>query len=66
MAPIGPACKLCGCEPAEARVRAAAIIVVMPLCDQLAGMAERAERRLVEALVAQPAIERLVSAPRTP
>lgn len=40
-------------------MRAAAVVVVAPFGDQLAGVAERAERRLVEALVAQPAVEAL-------
>lgn len=42
----------------EAGVRAASAIVVMPLGDQFAGMAERVECCLVEALVPELPVER--------
>jgi len=56
MVPLGPGCKLVRREPGKARVRAAAVVVVPPVGQQLAGVAERAEHRLVQQFVAQPAV----------
>ena len=59
MALSGPSCKLLRREPVEARMRSVIVIVVTPARDDLAGMAVAAEEVLVEAFVAQPAVERL-------
>ena len=54
-----PGCKLPGREPVKARMRPVVIVVVTPALDDLAGMAVAAEAVLVQAFVAQPAIEAL-------
>ena len=59
MALVGPGCKLGWREATEARVRAAAVVVGLPRRNQLAGMRQRAEQALVQALVAEPAVEAL-------
>jgi hypothetical protein len=48
-----------GRQPADARVRTSAVVVPSPFLEQGACLGERGERRLVEELVAQPAIEAL-------
>lgn len=54
---LGPGCKLVWCEPLEARVRSASVVVVSPLGEGRAGVAERAEQGLVQKFVPQPAID---------
>src|SRR6266516_3516237 len=46
-------------EPADARMWTHGIVVVTPLLEREASLRQRAEQRLVQELVAQPAIEAL-------
>ena len=57
MAQIGPCCKLRRCEPAEARVRSLGVVVDLPCFDDPSRVGQAAEQMLVEAFVAQAAIE---------
>ena len=52
-------CKLRRCEPSEARVRSSGVVVDLPCFDDLPCVSEIAEQMFVEALVAQPEVERL-------
>src|SRR3954451_10558052 len=56
---IGACCELSWCEPVEARVRSVGIVVDPPCFDDLTRLFEITEQVLVEALVAQPAVEAL-------
>ena len=55
----GACCKLVRCEPVQARVRSECVVVGPPFFDDLSGVWQAGEEMLVEALVAQPAIEAL-------
>ena len=59
MAPIGAGCKLVGCEPIQARVRACCVVVVPPFGDDPPRFGQAGEEMFVEALVAQAAVEAL-------
>src|SRR6185312_12344642 len=56
---IWACCELSWCEPVEARVRSVGVVVDPPCFDDLPCFVEIAEQVLVEALVAQPAVEAL-------
>ena len=56
---IGASCELSWCEPIEARVRSVGVVVDPPFFDDLTRLIEVREQVLVEALVAQPAVEAL-------
>ncbi len=66
MAPVGANCKFDRREPVEARVRPVGIVVDPPFLDDLASLVEVDEQVLVQALVAQAAIEALDRAHRLP
>jgi hypothetical protein len=51
----GPGCKLIWREALQARVRSVLVEVMSPIGEQVAGMAERAERGLIKQIIAQPA-----------
>ena len=55
----GACCELGWCEPVEARVRSVGVVVDPPFFDDLARLVEVGEQVLVEALVAQSAVEAL-------
>jgi hypothetical protein len=55
----GACCELSWCEPVEARVRSVGVVVDPPFFDDLTRLLEVDEQVLVEALVAQPAVEAL-------
>jgi hypothetical protein len=55
----GACCELSRCEPVEARVRSVGVVVDPPFFDDLTRLLEVGEQVLVEALVAQPAVEAL-------
>src|SRR5437868_4844634 len=55
----GPPCKLVWREPGEARVRAVAVVVVLPLAEYVAGVGQAPEHGLVQELISEPAVERL-------
>ena len=55
----GACCELSRCEPVEARVRSVGVVVDPPFFDDPARLLEVGEQVLVEALVAQAAIEAL-------
>src|SRR5215475_10567751 len=55
---VGACCKLRWCEPAQARVWSCNVVVDTPGLDDPAGLGEIGEQVLVEAFVAQPAVER--------
>jgi hypothetical protein len=55
----GACCELSWCEPVEARVRSVGVVVDPPFFDDLTRLLEVGEQVLVEALVAQPAVEAL-------
>src|SRR5258705_12229760 len=57
-APLIPCRELLRCQVAETRVRAQVVVVVSPRLDNRARFTEAAEHVLVEALVAQLAVER--------
>ncbi len=57
-APTPLAGDLGGRTPAQFRVRLDAIVVVLPGGKNRSGVGQRREQRLVEAFVAQPAVER--------
>ena len=52
-------CKLRRCEPVQARVWSSGVVVDLPCFDDPSGFGKVAEQVLVEAFVAQPAIEGL-------
>jgi hypothetical protein len=56
---IGACCELGGCEPVEARARSVGVVVDPPVFDNLPCLVEVAEHVLVEAFVAQAAVEAL-------
>ena len=56
---FGACCKLRWCEPAKARVWPCGVVVDTPSLDDPAGLGEIGEQVLVEAFVAQPAVEQL-------
>ena len=51
--------KLRRCEPEQARVRSECVVVGPPFFDDPSGLWQAGEEVLVEALIAQPAIEAL-------
>ena len=55
----GACCKLCRCEPVQARVWASCVVVDLPCFDDPSGFGKVAEQVLVEPFVAQPAVEAL-------
>ena len=55
----GACCKLRWCEPVQARVRSECVVVDPPFFDDTSGLWQAGEEVLVEALVAQSAIEAL-------
>ena len=55
----GACCKLRRCEPTKARVWSLGVVVDPPCFDDPSGLAKVREQVLVEAFVAQPAVERL-------
>jgi len=55
----GACCKLVRCEPVQARVRSECVVVAPPFFDDPSGLGQVGEEVLVEALVAQLAIEAL-------
>jgi len=55
----GAGCKRGRGEPAEVRVRPDGVVIDPPGFDDPNGLLEVGEQVLVEALVAQPAVERL-------
>ena len=56
---IGACCELSRCEPVEARMRSVGVVVDPPVFDDPASFVEVREQVLVEALVAQAAVEAL-------
>lgn len=54
---VGAGSKLRGCEPVQARVRSECVVVNPPFFDDLSGFWQAGEEVLIEALVAQPAVE---------
>ena len=56
---VGACCELGWCEPVEARVRSVGVVVDPPFFDDVSCLVEIGEQVLVEALVAQPAVEAL-------
>jgi hypothetical protein len=59
MPQTGACCELGRCEPVEARVRSYYVVVDPPFFDDSSRLVEIGEQVLVEALVAQTAIEAL-------
>ena len=55
----GACCELNRCKPVKARVRSVGVVVDPPFFDDLACLVEVCEQVLVEALVAQAAVEAL-------
>lgn len=58
-APQGAGCKLRWCKSVQARVRSECVVVGPPFFDDPASLRQAGEEALIEALVAQPAIEAL-------
>ena len=56
---LGPPRKLVRREPLQARMRSILVEIISPLGKQFARVIERAERGLVQQLIAQPADEAL-------